>query len=81
MQGRNIALYIIILALTAMAILFLMYQTRRIDANLYNSQVEANTEELIASTAIVGGFARLLAEKLLLLEGCTLETGGSIEVE
>ena len=48
MQGRNIALYIIILALTAAAILFMMYQTRRIDANLYNSQVEANTEELIA---------------------------------
>ena len=41
----------------------------------------ANTEELIASTAIVGGFARLLAEKLLLLEGCTLEDGGSIEIE
>ena len=40
-----------------------------------------NTEDLIASTAIVGGFARLLAEKLLLLEGCTLENGGSIEVE
>lgn len=48
MQGRNAALYIIILALTAAAILFMMYQTRRIDANLYNSQVEANTEELIA---------------------------------
>ncbi len=40
-----------------------------------------NTEDLIASTAIVGGFARLLAEKLLLLEGCTLEDGGSIQVE
>ena len=40
-----------------------------------------NTEDLIASTAIVGGFARLLAEKLLLLDGCTLENGGSIEVE
>ncbi len=40
-----------------------------------------NTEDLIASTAIVGGFARLLAEKLLLLDGCTLETGGSIEIE
>ena len=39
------------------------------------------TEDLIASTAVVGGFARLLAEKLLLLEGCTLENGGSIEVE
>ena len=40
-----------------------------------------STEDLIASTAIAGGFARLLAEKLLLLEGCTLEDGGSIEVE
>ena len=40
-----------------------------------------STEDLIASTAIVGGFSRLLAEKLLLLEGCTLETGGSIEIE
>ena len=39
------------------------------------------TEDLIASTAILGGFARLLAEKLLLLEGCTLENGGSIEIE
>ena len=27
------------------------------------------------------GFARLLAEKLLLLEGCTLENGGSLEIE
>ncbi len=40
-----------------------------------------STEDLIASTAIAGGFARLLAEKLLLLDGCTLETGGSIEIE
>ena len=39
-----------------------------------------STEDLIASTAIVGGFARLLAEKLLLLDGCTLEPGGSIEI-
>ena len=48
MRGRNAALYIIILALTAAAILFMMYQTRRIDANLYNSQMESGTEELIA---------------------------------
>ena len=39
------------------------------------------TEELISTTAIVGGFAKLLAEKLLLLEGCDLENGGSIEIE
>ena len=49
-------------------------------AEVTESAVES-TEDLIASTAIVGGFARLLAEKLLLLEGCTLENGGSIEVE
>ena len=39
------------------------------------------TEDLIASAAISGGFGRLLAEKLLLLDGCTLENGGSIEIE
>ena len=40
-----------------------------------------NTEELIVASAMVGGFCRLLAEKLLLLNGETLETGGSIELE
>lgn len=39
-----------------------------------------HTGDLIAATAIVGGFSRLLAEKLLLLEGHTLENGGSIEI-
>lgn len=38
------------------------------------------TEELITSAAIVAGFSRLLAEKLLLLDGKDLETGGSIEI-
>lgn len=38
-------------------------------------------EDLITSAAVVCGFARLLAEKLLLLDGRTLENGGSIEVE
>lgn len=37
-----------------------------------------NPEELIALTAIMGGFTRLLAEKLLLLEGKDLSDGGSI---
>ena len=37
------------------------------------------TEELIMTSAVVSGFARLLAEKLLLLDGKDLETGGSIE--
>lgn len=38
------------------------------------------TEELITSSAIIASFARLLAEKLLLLDDKTLETGGSIEI-
>ena len=37
------------------------------------------TEDLIEMSAVMGGFARLLAEKLLLLEGKTLENGGEIE--
>ena len=37
-----------------------------------------DTGELIASTAIIGGLSRLLAEKLLLLEGKDLSNGGSI---
>ena len=65
---------------------FFVAQVRTAAANiLKHSDASAdaveNTEDLIASTAIVGGFARLLAEKLLLLEGCTLENGGSIEME
>ncbi len=40
-----------------------------------------NTEELIFASALTGGFCRLLAEKLLLLNGETLESGGSIEPE
>ena len=40
-----------------------------------------NTEELIVASALTGGFCRLLAEKLLLLNGETLATGGSIELE
>ena len=38
-----------------------------------------DTEELITSMAIVSGLSRLLAEKLLLLEGKDLSNGGSIE--
>ena len=63
-----------------------MRQVRAASANILKhsdagEDAVENTEDLIASTAIVGGFARLLAEKLLLLDGCTLENGGSIEVE
>lgn len=38
-----------------------------------------STEDLIAAAAIISGFSKLLSEKLLLLEGCDLENGGSIE--
>lgn len=40
-----------------------------------------NTEELICTSAVVSGFARLLAEKLILLDDHTVADGGSIEVE
>ena len=39
-----------------------------------------NTADLVTSTALISGFSKLLAEKLLLLEGKTLENGGSIAV-
>lgn len=37
-------------------------------------------EDIIATAAVIGGFSRLLAEKLLLLEGHDLEDGGSLEL-
>ncbi len=37
--------------------------------------------DLVTSAAVIGGLSRLLAEKLLLLEGRTLENGGSIQIE
>lgn len=40
-----------------------------------------NTDELIAASAIISGFARLLAEKLILLDGRDLTNGGSIEID
>ncbi|HAL11751.1 MAG TPA: hypothetical protein DCP22_05470 [Ruminococcaceae bacterium] len=37
-------------------------------------------EEIIATAAVIGGFSRLLAEKLLLLEGHTVEDGGNLDL-
>ena len=37
-------------------------------------------EDLIETSAIIGGFARLLAEKLLLLDGKDLTNGGEIAI-
>ena len=48
------------------------------DADRYSSDT---TEELIVSSAVIGGLSRLLAEKLLLLEGKDLADGGSIQPE
>ena len=39
-----------------------------------------DTNDLITSVAVISGFARLMAEKLLLLEGKDLSNGGSIEL-
>ncbi len=39
----------------------------------------ARTEDLIISSAIIGGFSRLFAEKLMLLSDKDLSNGGSIE--
>lgn len=39
-----------------------------------------STEDLITAAAVISGLSRLLAEKLLLLEGRTLENGGEITV-
>ncbi len=38
------------------------------------------TEDLIVSAAIIGGLSRLLAEKLMLLDGKDLSNGGSIRI-
>ena len=39
-----------------------------------------DTGDLITTVAVISGFARLMAEKLLLLEGKDLSNGGSIEL-
>lgn len=40
----------------------------------------SETEALIVSSAIIGGLSRLLAEKLMLLDGKDLSNGGSIRI-
>lgn len=41
----------------------------------------ADTRELIVSSAIIAGFSKLFAEKLLLLDDKTLADGGSTEID
>ncbi len=62
---------------------FFVQQVRTAAAGILDHEPDSelstgDTGELIASTAIIGGLSRLLAEKLLLLEGKDLSNGGSI---
>ena len=47
----------------------------------YTEFAMEDTQEMIVFSALYGGVSCLFAEKLLLLEGKDLETGGSIETE
>ncbi len=48
MNGRNIAEVAIILIFTGFAVIFMMYETRRIDVGIGNQRTEQNTEDLCA---------------------------------
>ena len=52
-----------------------------LDHRLTTEMAVRETDELIAMSAVISGFSGLLAEKLLMLAGKTLENGGSIETE
>ena len=65
---------------------FFVQQVRRAAGSILDHEdtdelAAEETSELIAMTAIASGFAQLLAQKLLLLEGKTLEDGENIEIE
>ena len=51
-----------------------------LDHDVEGEMVAADTNEVIISSAVIGGFARLLAEKLLLLEGKKPGEAGDIEL-
>ena len=62
---------------------FFMEQVRLAAGPILNHREKStlsvdNPEDLITLSAIMGGFTRLMAEKLLLLEGKDLSNGGSI---
>lgn len=62
---------------------YFMEQVRQVAASMLDKELTTelaveDTEQMIVSAAILGGFTRLYAEKLLLLEGKTLADGGSI---
>lgn len=67
-----------------MASEFFVSQVKVVAAGILDHNIESdmstdNTEELITTSAVICGFARLLSEKLLLLDGKSVENGGSIE--
>ena len=68
----------------ALSAAFFVEQVRGVAGPILDHQDEtpfsiARTEELIVSSAIIGGLSRLLAEKLMLLGDKDLSNGGSIE--
>lgn len=68
----------------AMSAAFFVEQVRGVAGPILDHQEASpfsttRTEELIISSAIIGGLSRLLAEKLMLLSDKDLSDGGSIE--
>lgn len=68
----------------AMSAAFFVEQVRGVAGPILDHQETSpfsttRTEELIISSAIIGGLSRLLAEKLMLLSDKDLSDGGSIE--
>lgn len=65
---------------------YFVQQVKRAAAHILGHEAKSdvavqNAEELICISAVVSGFSRLLAEKLILLNNKTLADGGSIERE
>lgn len=52
-----------------------------LDEEVCSELAVTDPSELVVSAAVLSGLTRLLAEKLLLLEGKTLADGGSLELE
>ena len=64
---------------------YFVKQVRIAAAGILDHELESelstdDAADLVSTVAVIGGLSRLLAEKLLLLEGKDLSNGGSIEV-
>lgn len=67
-----------------MACTYFVRQVHVVAGGILNQQTESeittnDTGDLISMAAVISGLARLMAEKLLLLEGKDLANGGSVE--